>query len=130
MNRQILLVPTLTLVVLATGLTMVAPAEAATTGQLTGFVVDEEGNPLPGVTVSASSPTQIGGVLTTETDIQGWFQYPRLNPGYFPVRLEFEGDRIYHPEKYPNYNASNYRGEYSWPRWQDCNARPEGDSGH
>lgn len=29
----------------------------------------------------------------------------------------FTGSRIYHPEKYPDYNASNYRGEYSWPRW-------------
>lgn len=26
-------------------------------------------------------------------------------------------DEIYAPEKYPEYNASNYRGEYSFPRW-------------
>ncbi len=26
-------------------------------------------------------------------------------------------DMIYAPEKYPVYNASNYRGEYSFPRW-------------
>lgn len=26
-------------------------------------------------------------------------------------------DMIYAPEKYPAYNASNYRGEYSFPRW-------------
>lgn len=25
----------------------------------------------------------------------------------------------YTPEKYPHYNASNYRGEYSFPRWTD-----------
>lgn len=31
---------------------------------------------------------------------------------------EFAGDRIYCPEKYPEYNASNYRGEFSWPRWK------------
>jgi rhamnogalacturonan endolyase len=31
---------------------------------------------------------------------------------------EFKGDRIYCPEKYPEYNASNYRGEYSWPGWK------------
>lgn len=30
---------------------------------------------------------------------------------------EFKGDKIYCPYKYPTYNASNYRGEYSWPRW-------------
>lgn len=26
-------------------------------------------------------------------------------------------EEIYAPEKYPEYNASNYRGEYSFPRW-------------
>lgn len=32
---------------------------------------------------------------------------------------KFTGGRIYNPYKYPNYNASNYRGEYSWPRWSN-----------
>lgn len=27
--------------------------------------------------------------------------------------------KIYNPIKYPMYNASNYRGEYSFPRWTD-----------
>ena len=26
-------------------------------------------------------------------------------------------DREYIPEKYPHYNSSNYRGEYSFARW-------------
>lgn len=26
-------------------------------------------------------------------------------------------DKEYRPDKYPHYNASNYRGEYSFPRW-------------
>lgn len=29
----------------------------------------------------------------------------------------FEGEQIHCPDKYPHYNASNYRGEYSWPNW-------------
>lgn len=29
---------------------------------------------------------------------------------------EFEGDMVACPEKYPHYNGSNYRGEYSYPR--------------
>ena len=66
-------------------------AGAVTTGQLSGLVVDEGGNPLPRVTVSASPPTQIGGVRSTETDLQGWFQYPRLNPGSFTVQLILDG---------------------------------------
>ena len=64
---------------------------AATTGQLSGVVVDQDGAPLPGVRVSVSSPTQIGGARATETDVQGWFQYPRLNPGYFRVLVEIDG---------------------------------------
>jgi len=66
-------------------------SHAGTTGQLSGRVVDEEGVALPGVSISASSPTQIGGVLSAQTDAQGWFQFPRLNPGYFTVQLELEG---------------------------------------
>ena len=31
---------------------------------------------------------------------------------------EVKGNKIYCPNKYPSYNASNYRGEYSWPRWE------------
>ena len=75
---------------LIAAMVLAGTAQAGTTGQLSGFVVDEEGNPLPGVSVSASSPTQIGGVWTTQTDAQGWFQFPRLNPGYFSVTLELD----------------------------------------
>lgn len=28
-----------------------------------------------------------------------------------------DGEKIYSPIKYPSYNASNYRGEYSFPNW-------------
>ena len=87
-NRQRVLMTAviLTVLVLSSG-----SLWAATTGQLSGYVVDNDGAPLPGVSVSASSPTQIGGVHATETDVQGWFQYPRLNPGFFIVRLELDG---------------------------------------
>ena len=30
----------------------------------------------------------------------------------------FTGGKIFCPLKYPDYNASNYRGEFSWPRWK------------
>jgi hypothetical protein len=73
------------------GAAVAANVDAATTGQLAGRVVDDGGVPLPGVSVTAGSPTQIGGLQTTQTDAQGWFQYPRLNPGYFTVRLELDG---------------------------------------
>ena len=67
------------------------PLAAATTGKLIGSVVDEEGTPMPGVAVSASAATQIGGVRLTETDLGGRFQYPNLAPGSFTVRLSLTG---------------------------------------
>ena len=78
-------------VMIAAGLTLAGSVQAGTTGQLSGYVVDDEGLPLPGVSVSTSSPAQIGGVHTTQTSAEGWFQYPRLSPGYFTVRLELDG---------------------------------------
>ena len=60
----------------------VPPLAAGTTGQLSGRVADEDGRPLAGVSISASSPSQIGGVLSTRTDSTGSFKYPRLSPGY------------------------------------------------
>jgi len=67
------------------------PTSAGTTGQLCGRVVDSEGVVLPGVSVSASSPSQIGGVQLAQTDLSGWFQYPRLSPGYYTVRTQLDG---------------------------------------
>ncbi|MGB6848632.1 MAG: TonB-dependent receptor [Thermoanaerobaculia bacterium] len=77
--------------VLLLGAAVAGRVDATTTGQLAGRVVDDGGVPLPGVSVTAGSPTQIGGIQSTQTDAQGWFQYPRLNPGYFTVRLELDG---------------------------------------
>jgi len=65
--------------------------QAGTTGQLTGLVADDTGSPLPGVTVAASSPSQIGGTQLAETDVRGWFQFPRLSPGFYTVRITLEG---------------------------------------
>lgn len=79
------------ILLLAVAVVLASSAHAGTTGQLSGRVVDEEELPLPGVSVTAGSPTQIGGAQSTQTDVNGWFQYPRLNPGYFTVRLELDG---------------------------------------
>ncbi len=66
-------------------------AGADTAGQLSGVVTDNDGAPLPGAMVSASSPTQIGGDQLTQTDASGWFQYPRLAPGLYMVVITLEG---------------------------------------
>ena len=72
-------------------LTWVGPATAATTGQLMGLVVDDEDAPLPGVTISATAPTQIGGAQLAQTGADGRFQYPNLAPGIFTVRFTLHG---------------------------------------
>jgi len=79
------------IVPVASVLLVTGPVLAATTGQLSGWVVDDQGAPLPGVSVSATSPTQIGGEQLAETDLQGSFLYPRLSPGVYTVVLSLDG---------------------------------------
>lgn len=70
---------------------MGAPAFAATTGQLQGTVADAQGNALPGVTVTATSPAQIGGAKVAVTDAEGRFAFPALAPGEYVVSAELQG---------------------------------------
>lgn len=62
---------------------------AGTTGSLSGEVKSNN-EALPGVTVTASSPAQIGGARTTRTDERGVFSFPRLAPGVYTVRFELD----------------------------------------
>ena len=66
-------------------------ALAITTGQLLGRVSDADGQPLPGASVAASSPSQIGGAQLATTNADGKFLYPRLAPGVYTVRIELDG---------------------------------------
>ena len=68
-----------------------AAIEAGTTGQLGGYVVDGHEAPLEGVSVTVTSPAQIGQPQVTVTDDRGRFSYPRLAPGYYTVRLSLDG---------------------------------------
>ena len=79
------------ILVLCAALSLSHPGFAGTTGQLAGWIVDEQGDSLPGVSISASSSSQIGGLQPAETDINGWFLYPRLAPGYYTVLIELDG---------------------------------------
>lgn len=65
-------------------------AFAGTTGKLSGVVTDGT-SALPGVTVSASSPTQLGGAQVAVTDASGAYSFPALAPGSFTVRFELDG---------------------------------------
>ena len=64
-------------------------AIAQITGSLSG-VVTTEGNPLPGVTVTVSSPA-LQGTRTAVTSDAGGYSFPALPPGAYKVRFELAG---------------------------------------
>ena len=65
------------------------PLIAQTTGSLSG-VVTSEGNPLPGVSVTVSSPS-LQGTRTAVTGDAGGYSFPALPPGQYSVRFELSG---------------------------------------
>ena len=76
---------------LVTALALVLPGTAlAQTGAIAGEVADESGGVLPGVTVTATSPTAID-VRTTVTDGQGLYTLPALVPGTYVVEYSLPG---------------------------------------
>ena len=62
-----------------------------TTGSLIGTVTDETGAVLPGVTVTMSGETLIGGPQVETTDVSGQYRFERLPPGVYNVRFELAG---------------------------------------
>lgn len=68
-----------------------APAlYAQTTGSINGTVTDNSGAILPGVTVTATSPVQMGA-QTAVTNAQGIYRFPSLTPGTYKVTYELAG---------------------------------------
>lgn len=78
------------LLFVALGFLLAAGAWAGTTGSLSGTVQSNSGDPLPGVTVTASSPSQIGGERVVLTNAEGDFSLPRLAPGVYSVRFDLD----------------------------------------
>jgi len=60
------------------------------TGSIFGTIYDNQGNPLPGVSVTVSGPSLIGE-MTYTTDVSGVFRFPALPPGEYTVKAELEG---------------------------------------
>ena len=67
-------------------LPLVAHAQGGSQGSILGYVFDQTGNPIRGVKVIATSPTQIGGSKTGYTNEEGFFRFNALFPGTFEVR--------------------------------------------
>ena len=72
-------------------LALLGVAEAQQTGTLSGVVRDAQGGVLPGVTVSASSPSLIGGARAAVTGEGGVYQFTTLPPGLYVVSYELSG---------------------------------------
>lgn len=63
---------------------------AQTTGTLKGKVVDDKGQPLPGVTLEVSSPA-LQGTRVAQSDVNGVFRFPVLPPGSYTLKATMEG---------------------------------------
>ncbi len=61
------------------------------TGSIEGIVRDLEDRPIPGATVTVSSPSLIGGTATTFTAQDGEYRFPALSPGMYEVTAELQG---------------------------------------
>jgi len=67
-----------------------AGAQETTTGSIAGRVVDAQGLPIPGATVTMTTPQ---GPRTFTTDSGGAFFAPFLTPGTYAVTVELQGFR-------------------------------------
>ena len=63
---------------------------ASSTGSISGEVKDAQGGVLPGVTVTATSPAQIGA-LTAVTNEAGIYRFPSVPPGEYRLAFELAG---------------------------------------
>ncbi len=74
----------------------VAWAQGGASGSLVGMVVDQTGQPMSGVKISARSDTQIGGAKVTYTNDTGEFRVVGLIPGTFEVTATVPKMRTVH----------------------------------
>jgi len=61
------------------------------TGKIIGEVTDEEGAPLPGVTVEISSPSLMGGVHSQIASEDGRYRFINLPPGTYKLVFSING---------------------------------------
>ena len=74
---------------------------ASETGEIKGQVLDDEGGPLPGVSVLAKSPN-LQGIRGATTDVDGFFKFPLLPIGVYSLTFELSG---FEKKTYTGYNV-------------------------
>jgi len=79
------------LLVVASALLLAAPVSAQIrAGNIYGKILDNEGNPLPGVSVVLSGPQMAS--LSTETTAAGIYRFPSVSPGHgYAIKAGFPG---------------------------------------
>ncbi len=75
-----------------------AGAAVAQDGSLRGYVTDDTGAALPGVTVTAASDVLLGGTRTAVTDGTGYYRLINLPPGEYAVTAELASFANYRRE--------------------------------
>jgi hypothetical protein len=81
----------LCLAVLAVSMAAAAFGQTIPTGQLTGTVTTDDKAPLPGVSVSISSPSLILPELATVTNEKGLYRFFSLPSGTYKITFELQG---------------------------------------
>jgi len=74
-----------------------ASVQAQTDGSLRGYIKDEQGAVLPGITVTATSPALLAPV-TAITDTAGYYRLLNLPPGTYAITAELTGFTTYRRE--------------------------------
>lgn len=73
-------------------------AQIGQTATLTGTIADQSGAVLPGVTVTVSGESIIGGARTVVTDENGTYRFPALPPGTYSLSAELSGFKPFSQE--------------------------------
>ena len=84
----------LLIIVLALGFTSISFAQGRQTGSIHGTVLDDEGNPLPGATITLSGPSLMGTKSYVASN-EGKFRFVGLLPGEYEVKVELSGFNTY-----------------------------------
>ncbi len=82
------------LVAIVLALSPLAFSQSKETGAIEGTVMDSEKAPLPGVTVTLTSPNLMGS-RTALTDASGAYRFPALPPGTYQLKAELTGFKTF-----------------------------------